>query len=104
MSDAGQQFDQIISAFCALDAAVERGKRIKEIKRQLTALRSTCGSCRFWMCSGDCPAEWNDNGRNRGPSMSSQACGKFSIKAYDADIEQKLKAELLHLEGNEAKP
>jgi hypothetical protein len=86
------------------DAAIEFGDRVQrridvlKMQEQLGKLRTTCGSCQFWMCSDDCPREWCERGRKQpAPSCDSKACEKFKIKNWDAQLEKKLTDEISKL-------
>jgi hypothetical protein len=43
--------------------------------------RPSCGNCRHWMKSRECPRERNVNGYSRGPSSGEPPCGKFTENA-----------------------
>lgn len=89
--------DNIFDAANAMGDRIQRRIYVQNIEKQLTNMRTTCGSCRFFMCGSDCPAEWNDRGRPRGPSATSKACGKFQMNDSDKAQEKKAIEEIARL-------
>jgi len=91
------EVDKIFSAATDMGDRLQRRIDVQKLQTQLEKLRTTCGSCRFWMCSDSCPAERNVRGVNQGPSCNSGACAKFKIKDWDAKLEKKLTEEIAKL-------
>lgn len=84
------EVDAIFDGAAAFGARIERRIEVQKMQEQLGRLRTTCGSCKFWMSSSECPAERNVRGKVQGPSCNSGACSKFQIKAWDEQMEKKL--------------
>lgn len=79
MADIRDQFTGMIAALGKLSELAQ----IRDLKREADNTdRRTCGNCQHWMKSRSCPSERNENGRQRGPSCESMACGKFLIEPW----------------------
>ncbi len=52
---------------------------IRDINNLDRWTKKECGNCCKWM-TNNCPYERNVNGRKKGPSMGTSACGEFIIK------------------------
>ena len=75
----------------------QREQKIADLRADIAQRARECGSCRFWMCGSDCPREYHDKGRPRGPSMKAPICGKYEMKAYDVKRQAERQAELAEL-------
>jgi hypothetical protein len=77
--------DQIIDRM--LDADLKRQRRLWVAQRirylSIDVLSPKCGNCQHWMKSSRCPRESNDNGRQRGPSVSGIPCSKFIENGWE---------------------
>jgi hypothetical protein len=65
-SDGRELWAWAESAAAAMNRQIERSRLVNEIAR----IGKHCDDCDKWMKSSQCPAERNENGRRRGPSMN----------------------------------
>jgi hypothetical protein len=72
----------------------QREDRILQLRADIARRARECGSCRFWMCGRECPREYHERGRPRGPSMKAPICGKYEMKATDVAFQAQRQAEL----------
>lgn len=78
---------------------VHRLDKIRTLRAQIAAVGLTCGDCDNWMKSRQCPKEWNDNGRQRGPSMAAPRCGQFVLDRFAAKLRDERQLELSALKA-----
>lgn len=79
--------------------------RVDEMRRLNADIRkigTRCGDCDKWMKSSQCPMEWNENGRQRGPSCEDTTCAQFMETTSASERRESLKAELQKIEGAHA--
>lgn len=86
MSDIRDQFDKMLAAMERISLISQLSDKVVEADR---VARSECGNCQHWMKSRICPREYNDNGRQRGPSMSGIACEKFVMQQSAIDLQHR---------------
>lgn len=78
-------------------AHVHRMDAIRRLEADISRVGRRCGDCDKWMKSRECPREWNDNGRKRGPSCEAPVCGKFVECRFATKRRDELTAELATL-------
>lgn len=80
-----------------LGEQLELQARAQELRRAVSRVESTCGSCALWMtrgCPMERPAGW---GRYTGPSGDAKKCGAFEMSSGSAKSLDYAKAELAEI-------